>query len=157
MAAPRLLPATSDLVRLVEAGLTHQQIADHIKDTVGIVVSRSTVSAALSRAGVAREGMRYKQELPWRVKAEHLTQYQARMLRLLGRRRADGELTDEEDARLDSWMESLEENNWVVGYAPDRGGFIYVDSDEVGDGSNGIPIRSRTITEDEFPDSGECP
>jgi hypothetical protein len=99
--------------------------------------------------------MRYKEELPWRVKGEHLTQYQARMLRLLGRRRAGSELTDEEDARLDSWMESLEENKWVVGYAPDDGGFIYVDADEVGDGSDGIPIRRRSIGSDEFPDSDE--
>lgn len=157
MAAPRLLPATSDLVTLVENGYTHQQIADYLKETHGVVVSRSTVSAALSRAGVAREGMRYKDELPWRVKAEHLTQYQARMLRLLGRRRANGELTDEEDSRLDSWIQSLEDNKWVVGYAPDNGGFIYVDADEVGDGSNGIPIRRRTIEPDEFPDTDERP
>lgn len=141
---------------MVELGLTHQQIADHLKETTGVAVSRSTVSAALSRAGVSREGMRYKNELPWRVRAEHLTQYQARMLRLLGRRRAGGDLTDEEDSRLDSWMESLEDNRWVVGYAPESGGFIYVDANEVGDGNNGIPIRSRTIHSDELPDPSEC-
>lgn len=155
MPAPRLLPATSDLVKLIENGYTHQQIATHIRETTGQVVSRSTVSAALSRAGVSRVVARYKDELPWRVKGEHLTQYQARMLRLLGRRRAGGELTDEEDSRLDSWMESLEDNRWVVGYAPDDGGFIYVDADEVGDGADGIPIRRRTIGSDEFPDFDE--
>jgi hypothetical protein len=137
--------------------MTHQDIADFVRKSAGVKVSRSTVSAALSRAGVSRGTMRYRDELPWRVRGEHLTQYQARMLRLLGRRRAEMELTDEEDARLDSWMESLEDNKWVVGYAPDDGGFIYVDAEEVGDGSNGIPIRRRTIQSDEFPDSDERP
>ena len=155
MPAPRVLPDTTVLLRFVDQGMTHQDIADHLRQTLGVNVSRSSVSAALSRAGVSRGTMRYKDELPWRVKGEHLTQYQARMLRLLGRRRAEMELTDEEDARLDSWMESLEDNKWVVGYAPDNGGFIYVDADEVGDGSEGIPIRRRTIQPDEFPDSDE--
>ena len=157
MPAPRVLPPTDVLLRFVDQGLTHQEIADHLHQTLGVSVSRSTVSAALSRAGVSRGTMRYREELPWRVKGEHLTQYQARMLRLLGRRRAGSELTDEEDARLDSWMESLEENKWVVGYAPDNGGFIYIDADEVNDGSDGIPIRRRTIGSDEFPDSDERP
>lgn len=157
MAAPRLLPDIAELIRLVESGMTHAQIVDHLRDHRHIVVSRSSVSAALSRAGASKEGMRYKEELPWRVRAEHLTQYQARMLRLLGRRRAGGDLTDEEDSRLDSWTESLEENRWVVGYAPDDGGFIYVDANEVGDGANGVPIRARAIHSDEIPDSSEHP
>lgn len=152
MPAPRLLPSDSELMRLVEQGLTHQQIADWVLENLGQRVSRSSVSVALSRAGLSREAMRYKDELPWRVKADHLTQYQARMLRLLGRRRADIELTTEEDARLDAWMESLEENDWVVAYSPEAG-FLYVDSDEVGDGDNGIPIRRRTIGADELPDT----
>ena len=157
MPAPRVLPDTTVLLRFVDQGLTHQEIAARLSQTLGVNVSRSSVSAALSRAGVSKGTMRYKDELPWRVKGEHLTQYQARMLRLLGRRRAEVELTDEEDTRLDSWMESLEENKWVVGYAPDNGGFIYIDADEVNDGSDGSPIRRRTIGSDEFPDSDERP
>lgn len=155
MPAPRLLPSDRDLARLVEQGLTHQQIADWVLSELGHKVSRSTVSVALSRAGLSREAMRYHEEIPWKVRAEHLTQYPARMLRLLGRRRQSIELTVEEDGRLDGWLESLEERDIVVAYAPDNGGFIYVDTDEVGDGQDGIPIRRRTIQPDEFPDSGE--
>jgi hypothetical protein len=97
--------------------------------------------------------MRYRDELPWKVKTEHLTQYQARMLRLLGRRRQGVDLTDEEDSRLDAWLEDLEDNKWVVAYAPDNDGFIYVDADETGDGANGVPIRRRPIHSEELPSS----
>lgn len=153
MPAPRLLPSNDELRRLVDQGYTHQQIAQHILDTTGTRVSRSTVSVALSRAGLTRETMRYREELPWKVKTEHLTQYQARMLRLLGRRRQGVDLTDDEDSRLDAWLDDLKANDWVVAYAPDNDGFIYVDSDEVGDGANGVPIRRRTIHADELPNS----
>jgi hypothetical protein len=155
VAAPRRLPPTSTLVQLVEEGLTHQEIAERVLSTTGQRVSRSTVSVALSRAGLAKDAMRYKDELPWKVRAEHLTQYPARMLRLLGRRRAQMELNVDEDSRLDAWMESLEEHNLIVAYAPENIGFIYVDPDEIGDGSGGVPIRRRTIQPEEFPDTGE--
>lgn len=150
MAAPRLLPPTSDLAKLVEQGLTHQEIADHINETMGVLVSRSTVSVALSRAGLAKGAMRYKDELPWKVKSEHITQYPARMLRLLGRRRAGVALTDDEVDRLDAWLESLEEKGLVVAYVPDGDGFIYVYADEVDDGAGGTPIRRRGIGLDEL-------
>jgi hypothetical protein len=134
---------------LVEEGLTHVEIAERILATTGQRVSRSTVSVALSRAGLTKEAARYKEELPWKLRGEHLTQYPARMLRLLGRRRAEIELTDEEDARLDAWLEGLEEKQLVVAYSPDRG-FLYVDADEKNDGADGVPIRRRVIHADEF-------
>lgn len=150
MAAPRLLPPTSELLRLVEAGLTHQQIADRVREETGVLVSRSTVSVALSRAGMARDAMRYKHELPWKVKGAHLTQYPARMLRLLGRRRAGMKLNDDETDRLDAWLESIAEKGLVVAYVPDGDGFIYVEADEVDDNPNGVPIRRRPIELDEL-------
>lgn len=150
MAAPRLLPPVSDLARMVDAGMTHQQIADRIEEATGIQVSRSTVSAALSRAGLSSVGNRYKTEIPWKVKAEHLTQYPARMLRLLGRRRSGGDLSETDGERLDAWLEALDERGLVVAYAPTGDGFIYVDADERGDGADGVPIRKRTITADEL-------
>lgn len=151
MAAPRLLPPTQELAKLLDAGMTHQQIADHVRVTTGVVVSRSTVSVALSRAGLARDGMRYRRELPWKVKAEHLTQYPARMLRLLGRRNAGNELTDDEADRLEAWLDSLTERGLVVAYVPEGHGFIYVEADEKEDGRGGVPIRRRTIDLDELP------
>ena len=154
MPAPRLLPSDSELRHLVEQGLTHQEIADWVLENLGQRVSRSSVSVALSRAGLSKGAMRYRDELPWKVKADHLTEYPARMLRLLGRRRANIDLTDDEESRLDAWLEDLTENDWVVAYCPEVG-FLYVDNDEIGDGANGIPIRRRTVGADELPDSGE--
>jgi hypothetical protein len=150
MAAPRLLPPTQELRKLVDAGLTHAEIAEWVKEHTGLIVSRSAVSSALHRAGLTAEAPRYKDELPWRVRAEHLTQYPARMLRLLGRRRAGIELGREDVIRLDAWLEGLEEQGLVVAYVPAGSGFIYVTADEVGDGKNGIPIRTRPIDLEEL-------
>lgn len=150
MPAPRILPPTQELRRLVEAGLTHSQIVDHIRATSGLIVSRSAVSSALSRAGLTVETPRYKAEIPWRVRGEHLTQYPARMLRLLGRKRAGQPLTDEEQGRVDGWLTALADNGWVVAYVPDGQGFIYVIADEVDDGRGGVPIRRRIIELDEL-------
>ena len=104
------------------------------------------MSAALSRAGLTEIGARYQDEIPWRVNVKHLTQYPARMLRLLGRRNT-GKIvrTTEESKRLDSWLEALREQGLVVAYCPEGPGFIYVEADEQHDGENGIPIRRRTI------------
>jgi hypothetical protein len=149
--APRLLPELDVLVKLRKRGLTHAEIADEVERMTGHKVSRSTVSAALSRAGETdRTNPRYSDELPWRVKPQHLTQYQARMLRLLGRRRSGMELTEDQAARLDSWMSALDENGWVAAYCPDGPGFIYVQADEFGDWDDDIPIRRRTISPDEL-------
>jgi len=151
MAAPRLLPPVQDLKKLVEKGMTHQEIAEHLNRAKGIKVSRSAISAALSRAGLTeREGHRYRDEIPWRVKTHHLTQYPARMLRLLGRFNQGMLLSSEEENRLDAWLASLGENNAVVAYCPDGPGFIYVEADEIHDGADGIPIRRRTITRREL-------
>ena len=140
-----MLPDNNTLVRWVDAGMTHQQMADEVERVTGEHVSRSTVSAALSRAGLSKQTARYDQEIPWRVRVEHMTEYPARMLRLLGRRRAGLELTQHEADRLDSWLDALSERNLVVGYCPEQIGFLYVTADEVGDGAKGIPIRRREI------------
>lgn len=152
MAAPRLLPPDQELKKLVDQGFTHQQIADHLSLTTGHRVARATVSAALSRAGLtSRVGPRYSDELPWRVKRHHLAEYPARMLRLLGRRRASQVMAVEDAKRLDRWLDSLQEQGLVVAYCPEHTpGFLYVVADEVGDGDRGVPIRRRTITLDEL-------
>jgi hypothetical protein len=130
--------------------MTHKEIADQVFELTGERVSRSTVSAALSRAGLSKQTARYADEIPWRVKIEHMTAYPARMLRLLGRRRAKLDLTQHEQDRLDSWLASLKERECVVAYSPDAG-FLYVAADEYGDGARGVPIRRRVITKSELP------
>lgn len=134
---------------MVGDGWTQADIVRYVEDTTGQTVSRGAVSAALSRAGLTVAKARYKEELPWRVSEEHQSHYAARMLRLLGRQRAGDELRPEEQKRLTSWRHQLEDWGAVVAYSPTQG-FLYVHADEVGDGAEGIPIRRRTITDDEL-------
>lgn len=149
MPRPRVLPSEAELAQMVAEGWSHADIAAHVEKTTGHKVTRSAVSAALSRAGLTKATPRYKEEIPWRVKEEHLTQYPARMLRLLGRSRSKGDLTDEDADRLSSWMGQLSEWNAVVAYSP-TAGFLYVAADEIDDWAGGIPIRRRVITDDEL-------
>ena len=149
MAAPRILPPVAELQKMVDKGMTHAEIAQKLTEKTGHKVARSTVSAALSRAGASDQGTRYAEEIPWRVRGEHLTQYPVRMLRLLGRRNKNIDLREDEAQRLDNWLSSLSEQNLVVAYSPEAG-FLYVEADEVHDGQDGIPIRRRTITADEL-------
>lgn len=147
MPAHRLLPDTATLRHWVEdEGMTHQQIADRVFRETGQPVSRSSVSAALSRAGISATGNRYHEEIPWRVKVEHIREYPARMLRLLGRRRSGQTLTENESKRLDSWLQMLEDDHAVVAYDPNsRFGFYYIEKNDRTDGLNGIPIRLQTV------------
>lgn len=147
MPAHRLLPDNATLKRWVEdEGLTHQQIADRVYAETGNRVARATVSAALHRAGLSKPVSRYTDEIPWRVKVEHIKEYPARMLRTLGRRRAGLPLTELENTRLDAWLAKLERDHAVIGYAPDSiYGFYYIEKDDKTDGLDGIPIRRQTI------------
>lgn len=112
---------------MVDRGMTHQQIAEEVSRRTGYPVSRSSVSAALFRAGQVNNAKRYVEEIPWTVREEHQTHYAARMLRLLGRRRAGITNSAESDARLDSWLRQLERSGAVVVYFPDtEDGFFYV-------------------------------
>lgn len=148
MAAPRKLPPDYMLAQMVRHGMTHQQIADEVEKIIGEPVSRSSVSAALSRAGISRAYLNYKDVVPWTVRPQHQATYPIKMLRLLGRRRQDFPLTDEQTGRLDSWLQTVEEGNLVVAYAPHTiSGTIYVGPDEDADKPDGIPIRPRTIEE----------
>lgn len=119
--------------------MTHQQIADLITRETGYPVGRSTVSAALHRAGAAERAKKYVDEIPWRVKEEHQTHYAPRMLRLLGRRRQGITNSAEMDARLDAWLKQLESAGAVVVYVPDTDeGFFYVKGEP---DVEGIPIK----------------
>lgn len=135
----RILPPVSRLRQLVDQGMTHQQIADLITRETGQPVGRSTVSAALHRAGESQLAKKYPEEIPWIVREEHQTHYAPRMLRLLGRRRKGIQNSAEMDARLDSWLRQLSDAGAVVVYDPDtEDGFFYIQGkpDE-----NGIPVK----------------
>lgn len=144
MPAHRLVPDPTTLRRWLDEGLTHQQIADRQADITGERVTRSAVSAAISRLGLSKPAPRYAEELPWKVHVQHIKAYPARMLRLLGKRRAGVEMGPEDVRRLDSWLELLREQDAVVAYAPDsEEGFLYVRRQN-GDNKE-IPIRLQTV------------
>lgn len=141
MGRPRTLPPMSELEELLRAGHSHREIATIVSQQTGTPVARSTISAAFHRAGISGDAPRYLEELPWRVKTEHLHAYPARMLRLLGRRRAGLELSVEEDGRLTRWIDQLAADGDVVGYDPETlEGFWYVPA-RPQDGAGGIPVR----------------
>lgn len=144
MPAHRLVPDPTTLRRWLEEGLTHQQIADRQYKETGNKITRASVSSAVSRLGMSEQAPRYTEEIPWRVKVQHIRAYPARMLRLLGRRRAGGELTSEENTRLDNWLQLLEDEDAVVAYDPDSdAGFLYVPRQK-GDG-RAVPIRKERV------------
>lgn len=118
--------------------MTHKEIAALVTRETGYPVSRSSVSAALHRAGEAQQAKRYPEELPWVVREEHQTHYAARMLRLLGRRRRGIANSAESDARLDAWLRQLETAGAVVVYEPETiDGFFYVQGEP---DIEGIPV-----------------
>jgi len=139
------VPDKGTLRRWHDEGLTHQQMAERILEETGERVSRSAVSMALQRHGITdREKPRYRDEVPWRVRVQHLRAYPVRMLRLLGRRRAGEELDADAAQRLAGWLATLAENNAVVAYDPDTDeGFLYV-AREPGDPED-IPIRRERV------------
>ena len=81
---------------------------------------------------------KYPEEIPWTVKEQHLTAYPCRMLRLLGRRRAGIQNSQEQDDRLDAWLDQLRREGAVVAYVPNTPqGFFYVAGEP---NEKGIPI-----------------
>lgn len=123
---------------MLQRGMTHQEIAESVARETGHKVKRSTVSAAIHRAGLSGRSKKYTEEIPWTVKEEHLTHYAARMLRTLGRRRAGVQNSAEMDQRLDAWLKLLADNHSVVAYIPNTDeGFFYVDGEP---NELGIPV-----------------
>lgn len=127
MAAPRIVPSDSMLRKYVERGLTHQQIADLITKETGVPVARSTISAALSRAGLTQR-VRYDSVIPWpKIKAVHNRHYALTQLRTKARMDAGLKVTEEQRKRFESWRDRLFEENAICVYLIDsEDGFYYV-------------------------------
>ena len=126
MAAPRYLPSDAKLADMAKT-MTHQQIADAVYAETGVRVNRSTVSAALSRAGLTNR-IRYSDALPWpRIKVEHNGHYVAQMLRAGARIQAGQDVMEALRARYESWSERMREEDAVIHYDPETAdGFHYV-------------------------------
>lgn len=142
MGRPRFVPDKAELEQLLAAGYTHEMIVDHIRRTTGEEVTRSTVSAAISRAGLSTPQNRYTDTIPWRVRVDHLRDYPVRMLRLLGRRRAGEPLNEVENLRLDNWLKTMKSDKTVVVYDPDKG-FAY--ATRVAEDPKDLPIHVKPV------------
>lgn len=127
MPAHRYLPSDSQLAKWREEGLTHQQIADRVYEQTGYRVARSTISAALSRAGLTNK-VRYSEWLPWdRIAVEHNGHYAAQMLRAGARIEAGEEVSESLKQRYESWRKRLESEDACIHYDISTvDGFFYV-------------------------------
>lgn len=145
MSAPRYVPSDSILAKWREEGLSLNEMVDRIEKETGHRVARSTVASALSRAGLTNR-VRYTDEIPWpRIKVEHNRHYALTMLRYLARRNQGLPLDDNQEERLDSWLDRLDEENAVVTYREDSpDGFYYIPRKKSdGDGVVRRPPKSR--------------
>lgn len=148
MARPRLVPSEDKMKSYLERGLTHEEIVDVWESESGTRVSRPAISMAISRYELesAHDRPRYEDVLPWRVSSDHLTHYDARMLRLEGRRRSGGDLNDDELGRLTRWMQRLDKAGAVIHYDPDtEQGFWWVQREDTDDDIIRRPTKRRTI------------
>jgi len=126
MPAHRVVPDKTELRRMIEHGLTDQEIADLVFERSGQKVTRQAVTMATARYGLKERRPRYDELLPWRVKTEHLKSWDARMLRAAARRRRGGALSEADEKKLDSWLTHLNEENATVLYDVDLG-FVWAE------------------------------
>ena len=146
MAPPRLVPDKVTIERWIDEGLTHQQMADRLLAETGNKVTRMAISAAIQRYGLAGEGNRYEDTVPWRIQPSHATAQPLRMLRFMGRRRQGNSLNDAESKQLDAWMKRLTEMDVIVAYDPDDDlGFHYIDARFRDHDDATLPIRRTPI------------
>lgn len=109
--------------------MTQKQMVEEWERESSIRVSRSAIAMAMAREGIPAQKPRprYEDMLPWHVRSEHRMNAQARLLRLEGRRRKGGHLTDRELAWLTTWREELAAANAVIVYEPNtEEGFFWV-------------------------------
>ena len=144
MPARKQVPDKNTFERWIAAGLTQAEMRERIETEFGERVTRSAVAQAIVRYGLSTEKERYDREIPWRVRDIHLAAYPARMLRLLGRRRAGKPMTDREEQRLDSWLARLKADRAVVAYDPTHpDGFGYVP--RLPGDPRDVPIRKAEV------------
>lgn len=143
-----VLPDKTELRRMRDAGMTHQQIADEVQQRTGYRVTRNAVTVALQRHGLSGKPVRYVEEIPWRVRERHERNYALAMLRLYARRQHGKKLNTDQTQRLDSWLAQLEEHGRVVAYSADSpDGFYYVPRlPEDGDGIIRRPAEDEAVT-----------
>lgn len=111
-------PDKTKLRRYLERGMTQNEIAVAWEAESGVRVGRTTIAMAIERLGLssAHPRPRYEDMLPWVVAEEHRMDWNARMLRLEGRKRAGQRLAADEQRWLQGWLAELDAEGAVVTY-----------------------------------------
>ncbi len=127
MPAKRILPSDSILEKWVNQGMTLEQIRRRVQEDTGYLPGKSTVSAALSRAGLTNR-VRYDDFIPWpRISMEHNAHYILHQLRVGARLKRKLKVSDGDRRRYEKWVKDLDEANAIVMYDPEAiEGFLYV-------------------------------
>ena len=116
MPAQRKVPSDSILQKWVEEGLDHKQMQQRIKEQFGEDVALSSISGALSRAGLTNR-VRYDEFIPWgRIALEHNHSYQLTMLRIAARLHKGLPVRDVDRRRFERWAAELKAKGVVVHY-----------------------------------------
>lgn len=122
----RRTPDDAWLKREYHAGLTYDQMREKWFNETGIQVTRSAISAAISRAGLGGGRRdRYSTLIPWTVRVADLNTPEAIALRVLARLRAGKDVSSKDQRRLETLRRRLASaGNPVISYVedgPDQG------------------------------------
>lgn len=107
MASVKRLPMDSVLIEHAESGMTNREIGE-LYGTSG-----EAVRQALQRAGYQRPDSRasHAYYLPWKIRADHISDVLARRLRLYSKRQQGKSLNETEARLLDEWVRFMEGDN----------------------------------------------
>lgn len=116
MGAKRKMPSDAILAKWVEEGLDHKQMQQRIKEQFKENVALSSVSGALSRAGLTNR-IRYDDFIPWgRIALEHNHSYQLHHLRIAARLDKGLPVRDGDKRRFEAWRDEMKAKGVVVHY-----------------------------------------
>ncbi len=118
-------------MRWFEENRTYEWMQQTYREKYGIETTIPMWAAFRRRKGLDRRNTRADELLPWKVNPEHRHLYPALMLRLEGRLRDGRPIDPVKMRRLESWKQSLAEDNLVVHYDPEtEEGFFYIPREE---------------------------
>lgn len=133
MANKRVLPSDSILEKWLDDGLSLEDIRQRVLEQTGYLPGKSTVSAALSRAGLTSR-VRYDDVIPWkRISVDHNQHYILHQLRMAARMKRGLPVSEGDQRRFKHWKSQLDEANAIVCYDIDSVEGFYYDTRRPGE------------------------
>lgn len=121
MSPARKIVNETEVLRWFEEGRSYQYMIDMYREKYNIETTQPMWANFRKRRGLDRRVQRDDELIPWAVAPAHRWSYPVRMLRAAARQRAGVELTENEEARLRSWLRDLRSTGRVVTYDPVTG------------------------------------